>query len=336
MKCVRIVFLVFLALAKVSPLLLLACMTRKSTATSETRAASTAAEYLEPINIDLDLLKNINPPTVMPPNWVEEDVYVPSMPSGSAYSNIMDAAGTSLGNLSARPASDPWVKALVSGPWNVLDYENNIRAAFAKGARQSVPLKFAGASVLKILQKNRKEFGLLKEGSTANVPVFLKRQDLADNRKISDEKAHLIENPLRPFSETRCKGFIVSDYSDIKWHYYCAIPAVFRACQRMGAGQYFSSKITALDDSFKTKTAASEEYIIARAKLRWEDDRLVRSYCLGNGKAEDQDDISTIKEYFSSNESYYGFKPGDFEKTFQEFYNSQVDEDSGVNMYDYI
>ena len=326
----------FSAAVSVGFLFAVACTSRSF---SEQKASiskgTSAALFLPPKISDPSLLTDkYAGPKDLESYPIDQDLFVQveqlfGSPS-KLYTNMLDSTGKPRGSFSG--GYNDFYKV----PQDVLGYEKLLLAAKVVDSKRGAPAKFAAGSVLEILRRNRKEFSLLVEGRQSNTPNLLGESAMLNsNSEVSDSKLQHIVDPTRPFSMTQCLNYDPRDYNDIKWHYYCAIPAVFRACHRVNVGRFFQTQQHEVKKDFKSGKLNEEELAGTLAKLRREDENLVQSFCL-NPSAKTHPFHDEMEKVLAQMDSAYSFPPGTIARLFQLFYKSQEDPVSGVNMYDYI
>ena len=324
---------VILSLSMLSSSALVGCQSRSYSGQSSTPSkGATAASFLPPVVSDPSLLTNLaDPKDLKPfPVWQDLIVRIVNTKPEVAYSSMLDSNGVPLGTVSFTR------DALIGVPQDVLAYEKLLLAAQLKDPKRGAPAKFAAASVLAVMRKNRLEFGEFGEGRTPNAPNLLGESSfLLALPSVTKANLQHIRDPSLPFSKTSCRGYDVRDYNDTKWHYYCAIPPIFRACQRSPAGGYFNKKSPEIVQALNDKKLTNEEYAIALAQLGKEDDDLVHEFCL-NPDSTAHAYFDDLRDQVKKIETSWTLPPGTITRLFKKFHESQVDPVSKVNMYDYI
>lgn len=254
------------------------------------------------------------PATETPPMDDLEDAVV--MQNERAYSSLLEADGKSRGWVDD-VAELGLVGPSIQGPFIVPTYEKR---------RSKAPQPLAAASVLRILRHNRSQFAQVREGGmrVKNPP----RMGAWVPPIFADEKFTLNPDASKPFSSTYCQSFDQAGYSDVKWHYYCGIPAFFRACQRLLVGTVFTR-----GTSFSTTTSAmlDADFLKHAAQMAKDDYNLVTRYCTSETSGDPEWD-KIFSEILKSDDEQY-------RKAFAAFYNSQVldiPHVGKVNMYEYI
>lgn len=278
-------------------------------------AASSAGPVSSPFSdttlVDLSLLNDDAPATEEPEADYLSSAFITFLDSN--YNSMIKKDGTFVG----------WERQSsfrhIAG--SLLDYEALLEAAKVKTV---VPKKFAAASVLEVLRRNREEFALNTEGgkNRRNAPA-LGIKLLMPSGVVKDSQGSIfyIHDSTRPFSQTKCGVNLMVYMNPVKWHYMCATPGVFRACTRFNVGMYseFIEKKyprgTTMTDDEKTNVIRD----IAKNDLDY-----AIKFC--RNPTEFDASHPELKGVFSVDERY--------PEIFQRFYAKQVV--NGINMFDYI
>ena len=276
------------------------------------------------------LLKNLAPPTDNASlEWGGMQNLLTRNPSNgdNFYSSLLKNDGSVYG---VQNDFSTFIKAT---EFDVLAYETVLTEAAKIDKKIIVPGDLAMASVLAVLRRNRTEYALKDYEGKPNEPN-LHGQSSEFGSLLSEYK--YMADPSRPLLNSPCNEYDPHDYSDIKWHYYCSIPGVFRACHRLLVGSYVNLKREDVLTKYYANELSLPQLALQLASLRGKDEELVRQYCLSPNDLKDLEIIQFFQETTSRFERTYKLKPGSIQKFFRIFYDSQKDEASGVNMFDYI
>jgi hypothetical protein len=279
---------------------------------------------------------SLSPPNYTNDMFIQRDKIHDSrnlyVPDGKLYSTLLNSNGLPTG-WGESPADIPdglslTGNKLLVGSWSVLDYEKRIE----KAGRVQTPLQ--SEDVLKILRRNRDEFSTVVANGVTSNPTALGYLS-----KYPTAFKALTVNGMKPFSDTYCKGFEVSNYSDLKWHYYCQIPAIFRGCHRLLIGKYLESE---MNFEAPEKKITEAKLLAKIQKVAEKDHELVMEYCNNEGKISDPDYASyqnIFDSEISNMEIFYKYPRGTFAKGFKDFYLSQyldIQDTKSLNLFDYI
>ena len=286
-----------------------------------TSSAATPGAFLPPL-VDTALLKDdpSHPPSESAPSRFAEDAYVKRIDPVAAeevtyYSSLVTPEG--------KPVPEGSIESFLNSPYDILALQKS---------RPGSTLPLAAASVLEILRKNRSEFSLMGPGGETQKPPTLGMGD-AFLGKL-DQSYVFLRDASKPFTTTACASFDQTNYSDLKWTYYCSIPGIFRACHRVLVGQGFLEAIQSspVDASTKDRIA----FIEAHGK---KDATEVISYCLDPSKFPAGPTKNQYDAIIKMNEKNFDIPQGSIAKTFAKFHASQVLVNASgreTNMFDYI
>jgi hypothetical protein len=265
------------------------------------------------------------PPTNEPPTDFAVDALV-FLGSGKFLSTLLDDKGQVI---------DPGQKdVFLTQPMDVLKHEYVLRkvtSAMPAPRNRPIPEPLAAASVLKLLRKNRVEFSQTVEGGMKNEPNML---EIGKLYLPTIRNPLVTMNPTRPFSETSCQPYDPEHFSDIKWTYYCSVPALYRACHRLLIGTWYDKNIA---EKIENSAPEQRESVISAFGAKDFDDTI--SYCTEPDAFPPGPQKQIYESTLRNNEDGGPGSPwrrGIFIEFFRKFYKSQESEDGKVNMFTYI
>ena len=271
---------------------------------------------------DTDLAKTIK----------AEDGEVLAFPSEGFYS-LLDKLGRT-------PMK--WFEAGSPFPADVLSLSTPFDVSAVEKILSTPPLRFGAKTVLEVMRANRDPFAAVGVGGVviANPPVFGRRAELEGMTKsqitTNGDSLWIIGDPSRPFSTTRCKNHVRGSFSDLRFHYTCQIPAVFRGCYRIIVGKHFDLVTQSLLDDLRAGRI-TEGLLGQKFKAIARDDLThAIAYCRSDGKQESIP-APTLEVYDRSLKSDKLLPV--MRIAFQVFHDNQVRELGGgikVNIFDYI
>ena len=201
-------------------------------------------------------------------------------------------------------------------------------------------------SILEVMLENRKQMSQsVKLGVKQTPPSFGLPQDLlfqvAEVQDFSNDKFSLISlfEPTKPFSKSYCKGQRRSYISDLRLHYQCNIPGIYRGCYRNLIGEWYNTKILDIRTSLQTGALDWTQGLSKINKLAMEDFEYVRDYCLTTTDTSKLP--KEVIDVFSPIISTSSTKPAHvaMRTAFTAFYPKQIVSLPGgkeINIFDYI
>lgn len=204
----------------------------------------------------------------------------------------------------------------------------------------NVERPFGAATVLKTLRKNREQVSKwdAQGNSQTSAPLFGMRGWLEANDPkfaANEWSVYEITDPKKPFTSTMCRNHVRSYIGDVKWHYTCQIPALFRACYRRIVGLHYDRETAG--DAVKAAQGrlALDAFVGTLRQVGLDDHKYTVAFC-----REGQDLSFLPPDTLQMYENTVSREPLPvYRKAFESFYTHQeVDLGNGVrvNMFDHI
>lgn len=205
------------------------------------------------------------------------------------------------------------------------------------------PARFGAATVLEVLRANRKAMSRIVEGGTVQVPTLFGMSDelkkaapsFGQDFDLDPASYFSLSDPRKTFSSTMCEGNVVNYLSDLRFHYQCQIPAVFRGCHRRIVGMHFDIQKKRIFEDFVEKRKDEAQTLDALRQANEDDLKHAVAFCRVSGdvSAIPSDTLQKYENTLGKNELQV-LRPA-----FEAFYKSQIRSLTGgteVNMFDYI
>ena len=92
----------------------------------------------------------------------------------------------------------------------------------------------------------------------------------------------VIPNPKRPFGQTWCVHNVRAYLGDLRFHYQCQIPAIFRGCYRTLVGFSFNEDALAIAANVQSGKTTISNAMSELKVARQNDYQYVKSFCLSD------------------------------------------------------
>lgn len=208
------------------------------------------------------------------------------------------------------------------------------------------PAPFGAATLLEVMRANRKQFSRVIEGGSVQEPPLLGMRKAMEAAAKGQgvpldtdlQSTFAISDPSRPFTRTWCATVPANYLSDIRYHYTCQVPAIFRGCYRYTVGLHFDARAEAIHAEVAAGKLSPEAAVSALRQAGAEDHANSVAYCRkGGDKAKIP--AKTREPYAKYVEDDTRVPVSFYRDAFEAFYLSQERTLPGggkVNVFDYV
>ena len=206
------------------------------------------------------------------------------------------------------------------------------------------PARFGAATILEVMRANLVEFSRVGLGGEEQEPRFfgLKRdfESFAPAWGATLEKDYeslfSMSDPRKTFSTTRCLSLPTHFMSDLRYHYTCQIPGIYRACYRFLVGKHFNLVSGPIMDDFRSNKTDAASTLESIRTAGADDHKFTVAHCSEGGDSAQIPD-ATLQAFKGKQPS--GRDLDLYRKAFSVFRKSQertVSPGVTVNIFDYI